>query len=256
MAEVYHIEGLLSLLIVVAVIAIWIYGDKKKEKRLRQAKEAERSQMEQVIKDFYANHSFQNDLVFTGKEKCYFYLAFDRQQREFVFIAPKISSPVLMRCDDILSSTIQEKDYGAVAKKRIGTGRVLLSALSGNGALTDIASVSPTEIKKLVGSIVVHVETRNPSVPVVDIICWNTECTISSNIYRTQHALAEEINGLMQSYVASNNLFSQEKPPIENSSDSIVNSLTSLGKLKEQGIITNEEFEIAKSRVLASKDNG
>ena len=219
------------------VIFIYAYFYVKKRKKQNALLTDKRDH----LRDIFYSKGFEMTSVFEGSLSCRFFLGFDDNNKQIIYLSGETEELLVVPYSDLVSSSIITRENGTISRKKQGTGRSLLIA-----ALGDYPSLSmaPTETKKVIESILVRIVIKNNRMPAINVVCWATSCTSDSDVFKQQYALAEDIQDRLLPIINEN------MPQAAGSS--IVDQLNQLTQLKTQGALSEDEYELAKQRILRS----
>lgn len=154
------------------------------------------------------------------------------------------SAKEYIKYNQIVSFELLE-DGDTITKGGLGSA-VIGGALFGAGGAIAGAVLGAKKTKAICNSLQLRISVRDyyKKVIVVNYIELPTKCT--SMTYKQMHEQAQKAVGELQVAAAS----TQRNPVQQTASGSVADEIAKLNKLKEQGIITEEEFFAAKKKLL------
>lgn len=175
------------------------------------------------------------------------------QQRQEVYCYAK-SKEVRFKFKDIVEVEIQVNGDTTVSNKSASLGGALAGGVlaGGLGAVVGGSAMGKTTSKKEISSINVHILLRNCNVDSFDIECLST---FRSNI-DTNHPWYKEAyskaQGMFDALKLAMDAVKTEitQPQIVVQQKSNIEELKELAELKQQGLITEEEFATMKAKII------
>jgi hypothetical protein len=158
--------------------------------------------------------------------------------------AVKKKSPIyLFSFDDIINYELLE-DGVSVATGGLGSAIAGATLFGGAGAIVG-ANLGKKQ-KDIVDNLSVHISTRVPEIPSLNISLINTETKRGGFVYKGMKDLAIKIISLLDQITADNN--TAPIPP--SSSSNAADEILKFKSLLDAGVITQEEFEAKKKQLL------
>jgi len=173
-------------------------------------------------------------------------MAFDSQRKKICFV-DALCKPWVYDYDKIIASEIVVD--GQTITKQSGTiGRSIVGGLlaGSTGAIIGGTTGSTTSNEKI-NSILVKITINEPTNPIFKIIFLNVPTEKRSLQYNMAFSASEKLHGIIAGAIKQTDT-DMAKKPIENLS--IADELVKLKKLLDEGILTNEEFENQKKKLL------
>ncbi|BCC09360.1 MULTISPECIES: SHOCT domain-containing protein [Bacillus cereus group] len=221
-------------LLIVAGIAFWYYTKKKAEK---EAKEAARKKKNEFRKE--AKTRLQKDYNFTefngysDHKKIYADLYLDKNSNQFAYVDPEDETCKVYHAKDIVKIEIKEQHASEVKEN--------------HSLLSDAALNSSSYVKEM-SVLIILKNGQSINLCLFRDLFTRMGLTGDQDNYPGDYARAvglketlEEMAGVSRSAAA----------PSQSSSSSMTDELQRLMKLKEQGVLSDEEFTQAKAKLLA-----
>lgn len=159
-------------------------------------------------------------------------------------VAVKKKSPIyLFSFDDIINYELLE-DGATVTTGGLGSAVAGATLFGGAGAIVG-ASLGKKQ-KDIVNNLSVHISTRIPEIPSLNISLINTETKRGGFIYNGMKELAIQIISLLDQITADNDTASASI----SSSGSAADEILKFKGLLDAGAITQEEYEAKKKQLL------
>jgi hypothetical protein len=178
----------------------------------------------------------------------------DYNTNPFVFLGvySDIVSVVIHEDENIIQNTTTSRTSqitgAAVGGLLFGAAGAVVGGLSGNNTTT-----SKKEVKKISIKIIVN-NTENP-VFEINIANNDTPMNTTGYLYKQYSQEAYEWFGLIKALIHKSDIEANNKANNNNVSEkkhiSIADELLKLSELKDKGILTNEEFEKQKQKILS-----
>lgn len=217
-------------LLIVAGIAFWYYSKKKAEKAAREKKNEFNAVAKTRLQKEYNFTEFRGH---TDMKKIYASLYLDTKSNQFAYVDPENETCKVYNAKDIMKIEIKEQHGSEVRENR---------SLSSDAALS-----SSSYVKEMFVLIILK---NGESINLCLFRDFSTRMgiTVDQDNYPRDYARAvglketlEEMAGVSRSAAA----------PSQSSSSSVTDELQRLMKLKEQGVLSDEEFTQAKAKLLA-----
>jgi len=151
--------------------------------------------------------------------------------------------PYVFSFDDIIDYELVENGE-TITKGGVGTAAVGGAFFGGTGAITG-AILGKKTTSPLINDMHINITTNNKYIPLVRINMVNGQINKNGFAYNT-------IRGKADSILSSLSQICAKKKPIldENPTFSVADELTKYKQLLDSNVITNEEFEAAKKKLL------
>lgn len=235
------------MLFIMAIIIAILLGIFAVIKRGEEEEESEKTLEErlQELEDFTATEKIM------GWDYDYLF-AIDAIHRKLVLL--EIGYERLISYDDVMAVEliIDDKTYQSRSLGRT-LGGSIIGGLLGGGAGAIVGGLSGNqEINKKIDKIVVNIKVRDIKQPAINIVCYDSQNNHSSvkryleqatRITDMMNVIIDELNSKSQSLVDNN-------AQAENNHLSLAEELSKLAELRDKGILTEEEFETQKKKML------
>lgn len=183
---------------------------------------------------------------FQATKKIGNYIEFDENNRQWLipdgFNGKKVN-PKIYNFDDIVGFELLE-DGDSITKGGIGRAIVGGALLGGVGAIVG-GVTGKKKTKSVVNSLRVKITVNDTSKPTIYVNLLNSKTKTNSFIYKVSYTSAQEILSMLSVITENQN----EKEDKENST-SVADELMKLKGLLDEGILTEEEFNTQKNRIL------
>lgn len=197
----------------------------------------------------YIERSNNNKILleqFQTTKKVGNYIEFDENNRQWLipdgFNGKKVN-PKIYRFDDIVGFELLE-DGDSVTKGGLGRALVGGALLGGVGAIVG-GVTGKKKTKSVVNSLKVKITVNDTSNPTVYVNLLNSKTKTNSFVYKVSYSSAQEILSMLSVITENQN----EKENKENTT-SVADELMKLKRLLDEGILTEEEFNTQKSKIL------
>ena len=197
------------------------------------------------------NSDFKASKVIEDKSALFHFAKNEEKQEVFCYSK---SNKVRFHYRDIVAVEIQEDGVTTVSSKSASLGGAIAGGVITGGIVTVIggSSMGKTKSKKKVSSIKVHILLRNCSVDSFDISCM---CDMAANVktsdpcYTKGYANAQKIYDalMLAMYMVKERTVQPQVIVLQKSS---IEELKELAELKQQGLITEEEFATMKEKII------
>lgn len=158
--------------------------------------------------------------------------------------AVKKKSPIyLFSFDDIINYELLE-DGVSVTTGGLGSAVAGAALFGSTGAI--VGAGLGKKQKDIVNNLSVHISTRVPEIPSLNISLINTETKRGGFVYKGMKDLAIKIISLLDQITADNNA----SPAPSSSSSSTADEILKFKGLLDAGVITQEEFDAKKKQLL------
>lgn len=230
---------ILAVIFIVALIAMAVsHSDekKKKEAAILSRKDFVESK---VVKDDTASFHFAVD-----------------ETRQEVFCYSR-SKTIRFKYQDLINVEITIDGESVVSSKSASVGGIVAGGLiaGGLGAVVGGASLGSSQSKKKATAINVHILLRNSTVDSFDIECLAYESKSDElwyiNAIKDARAIFDILRVAMDKVQMANAQYVQTETYAPKS---IVEEIKELAELKQQGLITEEEFVILKTKAINKVD--
>lgn len=186
-------------------------------------------------------------------ESCYYHFAVDEGRQE-VFCYSR-GQRARFKYSDIVAAEIQVDGDTTVSNKSASLGGAIAGGLiaGGVGAVVGGSSLGKSTSKKEVTSVNVHILVRNSEVDSIDIQCLNAvEGKVKTDDIRYRYAYgnAQKIYDTLRLAMDKVKVETPQ-PQVVVQQKSNIEELKELAELKQQGLITDEEFAAMKAKILS-----
>ena len=211
--------------------------------------------------DSIINNTDDFSASFTIKNSNYQYLiSVDDNRRKILYVSVKDDIKHIFEFENVISVEILEDSnttYSKSSARTIGGG--LLGGIIGGGVGAIVGGLSgSSKGKKKIKEIQVKILLRNYSIPAIYIDCLNSNgvnCDSDSLTYKNAIEEARQIADKLSVII---DLIDRETKSTQNNSfenpaipkDSVADELEKIYRLKEKGIISEEEYEKLKAKLL------
>ena len=176
-------------------------------------------------------------------------------------IVSSLSSHTVLNYKDIIDVTYEEDGttlYTKSASRTVGGALVGGALLGGAGAIVGGLSGNSKQ-NKVVKSMFIKILVRNTTTPTVSLNInytgetYQTKNASSKTIYDARVRSANQIKDLLSVVIDEGKNISQVpmQPKANQGIGSVADELVKLAKLKEQGLLTEEEFNAQKAKLLS-----
>lgn len=176
-------------------------------------------------------------------------------------IVSSLSSHTVLNYKDIIDVTYEEDGttlYTKSASRTVGGALVGGALLGGAGAIVGGLSGNSKQ-NKVVKSMLIKILVRNTTTPTVSLNInytgetYQTKNASSKTIYEARVRSANQIKDLLSVVIDEGKNISQVpmQPKVNQGIVSVADELVKLAKLKEQGLLTEEEFNVQKAKLLS-----
>lgn len=184
----------------------------------------------------------------------------DKAARKIYYITPEITKEVPF--SHIISVEILEDNTLLFSKSVSVDGAILGGVLAGGAGMVVGGLSGETKQKKNVSKVAVKIKIRDYSMPSLFIECFNSRELLGNNeIWSTHNVYREELQNAQKiadylSVIIDDACKKEKSPSSQNTQyksskkSSVADELAKLAALKEQGILTVEEFRIQKEKLL------
>ena len=193
------------------------------------------------------------------------------QKSRYAFIVDKVARKIYYLTTEqtkevpfahIISVEILEDNTILFSKSVSVGGAILGGVLAGSAGMIVGGLSGNTKQEKNVSKLTVKIKIRDYSMPSLLMECFNSQELLGNEeIWSTHKVYREELNNAQEiadylsiiiDDVCKQEKLSRPKGTRDNSSNnsSVVDELAKLASLKEQGILTEEEFRIQKEKLL------
>lgn len=202
---------------------------------------------ESILTDIERNNNNKELLKkFVVTKKVGKYIEFDEQNKKWLipdgFLGAKVNSKV-HDFNEIIEYELLE-DGESVTKGGLGRAVVGGVLLGGVGAIVG-GVTGRKKTNSIINSLKIKITLNNSSDPVTYVNLIKTPVKSKSIIYKTANSEAHEILSILKIITENNNIVHQNL-----SNTSVSDELLKLKHLKDEGILTTEEFEIQKNKIL------
>ncbi len=240
------------IMIILAIIAIIRPVDLIDKKKVKERKEILETKMCQLPH----NEDF---IRLTGQKYRYAFII-DKVDRKVYYLTPEQTKEIPF--DNIISVEILE-DNTVLFSKKVSVGGAILGGVLAGGAGVVVGGLSgDTRQEKNVSKVTVKIKISNYSMPSILIDCFNSQELLGNKeIWSTHKVYREElqnaqtiadylsviIDDVCKAEKTSQSKIGTRKPSRK---PSVADELSKLVTLKEQGILTDEEFREQKAKLL------
>lgn len=153
---------------------------------------------------------------------------------------------IRFKYEDIINVDVVENDV-TVSDKSVSLGGALAGGVlaGGIGAVVGGSSMGKTTSTKKLVKLVIRIRLRNCSVNSFDVNCYHY---YESYPYTASYKNAQEVYDFL--VVAMDKVRPKVEEPKVSSSKSTIDELKELAELKNQGLITEEEFVTMKGKII------
>lgn len=206
-------------------------------------------EMRQVID---SRIDFTDSKVVVDNERFYYFAVDDERQEVFCYSLKKTAR---FKYSDIVSVEILQDNVSVVSKKSGSLGGAIVGGIVGGGvgAVVGGTSMGTTTSSESVNNLDVHILIRNSDIASFSIKCLGEHGAGKSNpIYTQGRENAQVIFDILRLamdkvQIEKNKLVAAETPAPKSN----IEELKELAELKQQGIITDEEFATLKAKILS-----
>ncbi|VDG74712.1 Uncharacterised protein [Clostridium carnis] len=210
-------------------------------------KELKKADIENAIKLKDENIKLLNEFNTTrqiGK-----YIEFDENNKKFLipdgFNGKKIN-PKVHDYKDLLEYEVLENG-STITKGGLGSAVVGGLLFGGTGAI--VGGITGKKTKSVIDSLKIKITINNSNRPVEYINLITTQTKTNSLLYKSSYNLAQEIISMLSVIKESSNRENNVED-IENTGFSLADELRKLKELVDEGIISEEEFQNQKTKLL------
>ena len=234
----------LLLIIIAVIVAVVIMGDKAREKNEAEKKSRyEQTFLPLKIEDYYIPDSR------LPKEDPNFSIGFDKAEKKILFFS-KNNKKYSFDYSQILQCEI---DIDGVKFSQTSTssmiGRAALGDVIGGsaGAIMGGATAKRTE-KETISSMALKIIVHDTSNPIFTINFLTRVVRKGVPEYKKKHAEVEKWHAIVSGLIRSGAPVAEKPIPAKSTSSELID----LHSLKEKGILTHEEFEKQKAKILSN----
>lgn len=240
------------VVVVLAIVAIIRPADLIDKKKARERKEILDAQISKLPNK-------EGFITVIGQKYRYAFVV-DKVNRKIYYLTTELTKEVLF--DHIISFEIVE-DNTVLFSKSVSVGGAILGGVLAGGAGMVVGGLSgDTKQEKNVSKVTIKIKIRDYSMPSLMIECFNSpELLGNKEIWSTHKVYREELQNAQKiaDYLSviiddvckkekiSPSKVAQQKPSRK---PSVADELAKLASLKEQGILTEDEFKIQKEKLL------
>lgn len=186
-------------------------------------------------------------------ERCFYHFAVDEGRQEVLCYSKGLK--VRFKYSDIVAAEIQVDGDTTVSNKSASLGGAIAGGLiaGGVGAVVGGSSLGKSTSKKEVSSVNVHILIRNNAVDSIDIQCLSVvEGKVKTDDIRYKYAYgnAQKIYDTVRLAMDKVKVEAPQ-PQVVVQQKSNIEELKELAELKQQGLITEEEFATMKAKLLS-----
>ncbi len=222
---------------VLIVILIYALVSNANEKERREAAVSSRTDFTEskVVKDDSASFHFAVD-----------------ENRQEVFCYSK-GNTIRFKYQDIVTVEVKVDGDTVVSKKSASIGGALAGGLvaGGLGAVVGGSSMGKSKSNRKVTAVNVHILLRNSNVDSFDVQCLAFESKTDEMLYKTASKKAQAIFDILRIAMDKVQQDTQSAKIDTPATKSIIEELKELAELKQQGLITDEEFAAMKAKILS-----
>lgn len=176
------------------------------------------------------------------------YIEFDEQKKQWLipdgFFGKKVNAKVYDFKDIIEYELLEDGD--SVTKGGLGRAVVGGALLGGVGAI--VGSVTgKKKTKSVINSLKIKITINDTSNPVIYINLITTKVKSNSSLYKMAYSQAQTILSMLSIITKSDENTAKEE---NKDTLSVADEVIKLKKLKDEGILTEEEFNIQKGKIL------
>ena len=246
----------LIVCIITIIIGVSVSSAKKgRARRERQQKEQETEQKHGWNTNYLYQVGFRMEEIYNPKSsRVHLYFDYTNKNVALEYYEPKlfcsdiIFFPIdkIVECDLIQDGTVVSREEGKLAG----------ATMWGFGS---VSGVKEAYTDSLVGVLAVRLLIDDIRVPSVTINILETAISKASQLYQQYFFVVQEIYGKFQGIVRINTaerlrVAQQAAPKPSQLPESILNQVRQLAQLKDEGILTEQEFD-AKKKLLMEKIN-
>ena len=202
------------------------------------------------LKSFLLEEEGFEETKTISSDRALLYFAVDEKQQEIFCYSN--GRKVRFRYKDLVAIELKIDDDVTVSDKSASVGGALVGGLiaGGLGAVVGGSAMGNVVSKKEVSTVNVHILLRDNTVQGFDIECLNTSERVSVDdiLYKEACAKAQEIYDVLRLAIDA---VEKSMQPQTSSLKSIVDELKELVELKQQGLLTDEEFSAMKAKILS-----
>lgn len=193
----------------------------------------------EFVKEFDNIIEFNNRAVAINKEKKELYFLFNDELDKLI----KYES--IIECKIIENSNVVNSG---------GIGRAIVGGLVA-GDSGAVVGANTRKSKNIVSSIVIRIVTKEIDEPLytLELLDYqiDTNKQLYANFYKLAMTFANNVYATIQAIINDNNNINKLETKQELNSNNGLEQLEKLAELKEKGIITQEEFEESKKKILS-----
>ena len=198
----------------------------------------------QFVKEFDNIIEFNNRAMAINKEKKELYFLFNDELDKLI----KYES--IIECKIIENSSVVNSG---------GIGRAIVGGLIA-GDSGAIVGANTRKSKNIVSSLLIRIVTKEIDEPLytLELLDYqiDTNKQLYANLYKQAMEFANNVYATIQAIIKDNNNTNVVETKQELNSTSGLEQLEKLAELKDKGIITQEEFEETKKKILDNIHNG
>lgn len=175
------------------------------------------------------------------------------ESRQEVFCYSK-GNTIRFKYQDIVTVEVKVDGDTVVSKKSASIGGALAGGLiaGGLGAVVGGSSMGKSKSSRKVTAVNVHILLRNSNVDSFDIQCLAFESKTDGMWYTTASENAQAIFDILRIAMDTVQMETAQSVKIETPAPkSNIEELKELAELKQQGLITDEEFAAMKAKILS-----
>lgn len=204
----------------------------------------------EILNEVYNNDKNKQLLEeFLPTKKILNYIEFDEQKRLWLIpdgFAGKKVNPKIYSFDDIIEYELLQ-DGDSVTKG--GLGRAVAGGVlfGGVGAIVG-GTTGKKKTKSVINDLKIKITVNNTCNPSVYVKLINAPTKANSIIYKTSYSAAQEILSMLSIITQKNNIKNEETKELK--STSVADEIIKLKSLLDEGILTQEEFNSEKNKIL------
>lgn len=193
----------------------------------------------EFVKEFDNIIEFNNRAVAINKEKKELYFLYNNELDKLI----KYES--IIECKIIENSNVVHSG---------GIGRAIVGGLVA-GDSGAVVGANTRKSKNIVSSIVIRIVTKEIDEPLytLELLDYqiDTNKQLYANFYKLAMTFANNVYATIQAIINDNNKINKLETKQESNSNNGLEQLEKLAELKGKGIITQEEFEESKKKILS-----
>lgn len=193
----------------------------------------------EFVKEFDNIIEFNNRAVAINKEKKELYFLYNNELDKL------IKYETIIECKIIENSNVVNSG---------GIGRAIVGGLVA-GDSGAVVGANTRKSKNIVSSIVIRIVTKEIDEPLytLELLDYqiDTNKQLYANFYKLAMTFANNVYATIQAIINDNNNINKLEIKQESKSNNGLEQLEKLADLKEKGIITQEEFEESKKKILS-----